>query len=247
MTTSVTGHKEVRRLIEDLRGDPAIGPSSVILYGSAARGDYVEKASDLNLILVLEDLAPARLDAVAPVVRHWMRRGHPAPRLFSPALIRASADVFPVEFLDIREAHVVLHGPDPFAGLAVRPDHLRLQCERELKEKLMLLREGYVAVQGETGAVRRLLCSSYPAFAALFRGCLRLIGGEVPVRNADVIAAFCARAGLEAGPFVAIERLRSGERADEDVKDLFARYYAQVGRAAEAVDRFDPGTGGRRR
>ena len=247
MTTSVSGHKDVKRLIEDLQGDPAMAPFSVILYGSAARGDYVEQASDLNLILVLEDLAPARLDAIAPAVRRWMKHGHPAPRLFSPALIRASADVFPVEFLDIRAAHLVLHGPDPFAGLEVRPDHLRLQCERELKEKLMLLREGYVAVQGEADAVRRLLGSSYPAFATLFRGCLRLLGGEVPARNADVIAAFCARAGLETGPFVEVERLRAGERAKDDVKVLFARYYAQVGRAAEAVDRFDPATGGTRR
>jgi predicted nucleotidyltransferase len=247
MTTVVAGHKDVVRLIEDLGGDPAIGPASAILYGSAARGDYIEKTSDLNLILVLEDLSPARLDAVAPAVRHWMKRGHPAPRLFSPALIRASADVFPIEFLDIREAHVVLHGRDPFAGLEIRPDHLRLQCEREIKEKLMLLREGYVAVQGEAGAVRRLLVSSYPAFAALFRGCLRLLGAAVPARNAEVIGAFCARAGLETAPFVAVERLRAGEAAGDDIKELFARYYAQVVRAAEAVDRFVPAAGGNQR
>ncbi len=246
MTTQVTDHKDVRRLIEDLLGDPSIGPASVTLYGSAARGDTVDKASDLNLILVLEDLSPARLDAIVPAVSRWTKRGHPAPRLFSPALIRASADVFPVEFFDIRAAHLVLHGPDPFTGLEVHPDHMRLQCERELKEKLMFLREGYVAAQGEAGAVRRLLCSSYPAFAALFRGCLRLLGDEGPARSTDVIAAFCARAGLDVAPFTAVERLRAGGRPEGDIKETFARYYAQVGRAAEAVDRFDPAGGGTR-
>lgn len=246
MTTQVTDHKDVRRLVEDLVGDPSIGPTSVILYGSAARGDAVDKVSDLNLILVLEDLSPARLDAIVPAVNRWLKHGHPAPRLFSPALIHASADVFPVEFLDIQAAHLVVHGPDPFAGLEVRPDHLRLQCERELKEKLMLLREGYVMARGETPAVQRLLCSSYPAFAALFRGCLRLLGGGVPARSTDVIAAFCARAGIDVAPFAVVERLRAGGRPGGDLKELFARYYAQVGRAAEAVDRFVPAAGGTR-
>lgn len=236
--------KDARRLIADLQATPGAGLISVVLYGSAARGDYVDRASDLNLILVLEDLSPPRLDAVAPAVRRWLKRGQQVPRLFSPDLIRASADVFPIEFLDIRAAHVVLHGTDPFAGLVIHPDHLRLQCERELTEKLMLLREAYVAAHGERGAIRRLLCSSYPSFTALFRGCLRLLGDEAPAAGRDVVAAFCARAGIEARVFETVERLRRGETPAADPKSIYAEYDAALSRAAEAVDRFTPPQGG---
>jgi len=69
----------------------ALGPRlrSVVLYGSAARGDSHAAGSDLNVILVLESLDPATLETLAPAVRRFVRKGHPVTRMFSPALIAA--------------------------------------------------------------------------------------------------------------------------------------------------------------
>jgi hypothetical protein len=222
-----------------------VGPrlKSVVLYGSAARGDFVPKTSDLNLIVVVETLDPATLEALAPLVRRFARRGHPVPRLFSPSLIVGSADTFPIEFLEIQASRIVLHGEDPFAGVAIRRDCLRLQCEREIKEKMMRLREGYVLCHDRTRALRRLLAGSYPAFAALFRGGLHLMGRQVPARSGDVVAAFCEAAGLDRAPFEEVARLRRGEKTTGDPKTIFARYDEQLTRAARHVDRLD--TGGR--
>ncbi len=217
---------------------------SVVLYGSAARGDFQEKTSDFNLILVLEDLSPASLEALSPVVARWGRRGQTPPRLFSRELIADSADVFPIEFLDILACRRVLHGEDPFSGLKVRRDHLRLQCERELREKLMLLREGYVAAHARPKDLRRLLTDSYTSFIALFRGCLYLLGVEAPSRNAEVVSAFCARAGLDRAAFEEVDRLKRGEGAAVDLKALFARYSEELNRAVGKVDRFDSRRGG---
>ncbi|HEV8700635.1 MAG TPA: hypothetical protein VGV60_05115 [Candidatus Polarisedimenticolia bacterium] len=223
----------------------AAGPrlKSVVLYGSAARGDFIHKASDLNLIVVVDPLDPATLEALAPGVRCFMRRGNPVPRLFSPDLIAASADSFPIEFLEIRSTRLVLLGDDPFAGVTIRRDCLRLQCEREIKEKLMRLREGYLLCHDSTRGLWRLLAGSYPAFAALFRGGLHLMGREVPASSADVVAAFCEAAGLDRAPFEEVARQRRGENAAADPKAVFARYHHQLMRAAHHVDRLDTGGG----
>ena len=230
-------------LVRGLAG--AVGPrlKSVVLYGSAARGDFVRKTSDLNLIIVVESLDPATLEGLAPLLKRFLRRGHPVPRLFSPALIAASADTFPIEFLEIRSSRAVLYGEDPFAGVAIRRDCLRLQCEREIKEKMMRLREGYVLCHDRPRTLRRLLAGSYPAFAALFRGGLHLMGREVPAKSGDVVAAFCEAAGLDRAPFEDVARLRRGERAVEGPKAIFARYYDQLTRAAHHVDRLETGGG----
>lgn len=229
------------RLIEELRA--AAGPRllSVVLYGSAARGDYRERASDLNLLLVLDDLGPATLEAIAPAVRRWTRRGQPVPRLFTPALLADSADAFPIEFLDIRAGHRVLHGDDPVAGLAIRRDHLRLQCEREMKEKLMRLREAYLFAHGRPRALRALLAASSGAFTALFRGCLFLMGEARSPGGDEVVRVFCDRAGLDPAPFAEAARLRDTGLPAGALRDLFGRYYAALERAARAVDRFEPG------
>ncbi len=234
----------LRRMVQGLKEALGARLRSVVLYGSAARGDFHEATSDLNLILVLEDLEPATLEALTPIVERWRARGHHVPRLFTPHLIADSADVFPVEFLDIRANRLVLHGEDPFARLEVRSAYLRLQCERELREKLMRLQEGYVECHARRRDLEWLLTDSYTSFVALFRGCLRLLGGEPPARNREVVAAFCERAGLDPAPFDEVERLKRGETVEVDRKAIFSRYYRELAKAVRTVDRFHHAQGG---
>jgi predicted nucleotidyltransferase len=238
MTVETLENPVLRRMVDDLKGALGDRLLSVALYGSAARGDYVEKTSDLNLLLVLSDLSPATLEALGGPLDRWRRKRQPTPRFFTPELIADSADVFPIEFLDIRESHRVLHGEDPLSGLEVHSDHLRLQCERELREKMMRLREGYAEAHARRKQLERLLTSSYSTFVALFRGCLNLLGREVPVHNEEVVTAFCQRAGIERAPFSEIERLKRGEASSRETKDLFRRYYEQLSEAVRHVDRF---------
>ena len=245
MESTATGkHPAIQKLVEDVVGAVGDGVRAVVLYGSAARGDFEAATSDLNVILVLQDLTPTRLEALGPALHRWERRGQPPPRLFSPELIAESADVFPIEFLDLVQRRVVVHGQDPFAELVIHPDHLRLQCERELREKMMRLREGYVAARGRPKAVARLLTESYTTFLALFRGCLHLLGGSVPFHNRDTAAAFCERAGLDRTPFDEVGRLKHEENAVSDPRSLFARYYEELTKAVHRVDRFGSPDGG---
>jgi hypothetical protein len=177
-----------------------------------------------------------------------MKKGQPLPRLMTPAILADAVDVFPIEFLDIRTHHVVLHGSDPFAAIHVGVEPLRLQCEREFREKLMRLREGYLAAYASRDELTRLLTSSYTTFLALFRAGLHLVGTPPPAASAEVAAAFCARAGLDAAPFAAIDRLRRGDAAPSlDMKTLFSQYYEQLGRVVGVLDAFRPAGGGETR
>ena len=105
----------VRELAQAL-GDRLV---SVVLYGSAARGDFQQATSDVNLLVVLDSLAPDRLEALSGAFGGWTRKKQPLPRVFSKELIAESADVFPIEFLDLQSRRQVLHGEDPFEGVEV--------------------------------------------------------------------------------------------------------------------------------
>lgn len=235
---ATVSHPDLDVLLDQLRQALGEGLRSVVLYGSAARGDWERATSDLNLILVLETLDPPALEALSPALTRWERRRHPLPRLFTPAIIADSVDVFPIEFLDLRADRRVLYGEDVFASVEVHTDHLRIQCERELREKVMRLREGYVETHAHPRRLRRLLTDSYTTFVALFRGCLYLHGDRVPARNEEVVAAFCAGAGLDEAAFADVARLKHGETVAPDEKAVFARYYGALTRAVARVDRF---------
>ena len=52
--------------------DSALGDGySAVLYGSAARGDFVPGRSDLNLMLITDDLSPARLSGLGGAFAGW--------------------------------------------------------------------------------------------------------------------------------------------------------------------------------
>jgi len=234
----------LQKVVDDLKASAGSQLRSVMLYGSAARGDYEKSTSDLNLLIVLDTLDPPALERVSSPLRRWERKRQPLPRVFSPAMIAESIDVFPIEFLDLKAHAVVLYGEDPFRGLTVYTDHLRLQCERELREKMMRLREAYIEAHDAPRRLRQLLTESYSSFVALFRGCLHLHEDVVPTHNEEVVAAFCARAELDRSPFDEVGRLKHGEDVTVNAKALFARYYAELTAAVHRVNRFDPAAGG---
>lgn len=244
LDTQLDRDPRLQRLLEGLA--QALGPKllSVVLYGSAARGEFKEKVSDFNLLVVLQDLEVETLEALAAPMRAWQRSGQPLPRMLTPLMIADGLDVFPLEFMDIKLARVVLRGSDPFESVMIEREPLRLQCERELREKLMRLREGYVETHQHPHDLRRLLIDSYTTFLALFRGCLCLVGDEVPVRNEAVVSAFCARVGLHHAAFDAVDRLRGDASAKPDLKAVFRSYYEELTRALERIDRFRSRQGG---
>ena len=121
------------------------------------------------------------------IAREWAERGNPPPLMFSEAEWHASADVFPIEYGDMRDSHVVLHGVDPFERLDIDWEHLRLQCEHELKSKQIKLREQYLLLSSEPAGLGALLTHSFPTFLTLFRAGLRLAGEVAPREPADHI------------------------------------------------------------
>jgi len=231
---------DIADLIEGLSDALGDKLQAVALHGPAARGEVVAGPRELALLIVLADLEPDTLTAAGPALAKWVARDLPVPRMFSPNSLSEATDVFPIELSDVAERHVVLHGSDPLDSMPeIDGEHLRLQCERELREKLMRLEEAFALARGKESDLRRLLGASFPAFAMIFRGCLRLHGDPVPSDGAAAAASFCQRAGIDPEPFAAVERLRRGDRA-LTAASLFPRYHAAITRAVDAIDKFVP-------
>lgn len=241
MDTTQRQTKLLEGMTERLRAAAGESLRALILYGPGARGEGYRDLT-LHLLIVVADLEPATLARLSAPVRWWLAHEQPMPRIFSPAVMAASADVFPMELLDITDHHRYLHGDAVLAGIEVRTDHLRLQCERELRENLMRLCEAFIEADGRKKYLWRLLGDSYINFVSIFRGCLRLTGNAPPVRDAEVIDAFCARIGLDSTPFHAVEQVKLGRPVTLGAAELFAAYYAELARAVQAVDCFQQDT-----
>jgi len=211
---------------------------AVVLYGPAAHGDFYEGDSDLHLLLVVRDLELGTLARLAEPLAWWLKKRQPMPRVFSRELIRKAADVFPMELSDLVAHRVVLWGEDPMPDLEVDRDHLRLQCEREIREKMMRLREAYIETGGKDKHLTRLMAESFASFVLIFRGALRLRPGfAVPQHDRGVVDAFAGWAGIDVGPFHLVEGIKKGNAAGTSAA-LFSSYYSELTKAVDFIDGF---------
>ncbi len=123
----------------------ALGPDlrSIVLYGSAAAGQ-LRKTSDVNVIVVLTAFDPARVD----LLREPLRTAYAAIKLETMFLLESEApaavEAFAVKFADILHRRRVLHGDDPFAGLAPSRQAEITRLKQELLNLALRLRQKYL-------------------------------------------------------------------------------------------------------
>ncbi|MCL6565552.1 MAG: nucleotidyltransferase domain-containing protein [Acidobacteriia bacterium] len=231
--------KLLRELVERLQ--QAVGPNlqSVILYGSAAAGEYQPGFSDLNILCVVENLDLEALEQLSPVIAWWTKTGQPAPLVFPREELLRSADVFAIEMLDIRAAHRVLHGENLFATLQV-PMHLhRIEVERELRLQLLRLRQRYLATPQNKKALLDLLAASISSTLTLFRHALLALGEPSAASRRAALEQLSRLLGFDPAAFHALLDLREGKRrvAELDPVALLRGYLGGLARVADEVDR----------
>jgi hypothetical protein len=222
-------------LVRDLGGIFRGRLLSVVVYGGQVDGDAT---APLQALALVSSLTAEDLEACAHLSHYWMRGGIGAPLILPDSEFRASLDVFPLEYGEIVRAHTLVHGSDPFTGVAISPQDLRLACEAQAKSHLLHLRQGYVQTGGKLPAVARLVAASAPAFAALLRNVGRLSG----VHTTDRMEA--TRQGARAAnlPDDTVSAVLALEHPSalpaSDPARLFPAYLAAVERLAAVVDQW---------
>jgi predicted nucleotidyltransferase len=230
--------QEFTRDYRDVFGDDL---KSIILYGSGARGEYIPKKSDLNFIIVLNESAMDRLREAFPLIHRWRKRRVNTPLFLTEEYITSSLDSFPVEFLNFRDSHILVFGKDVLGELPFDKKSIRLQCERELKGKLLLLREAYLDSEGKTGDLGQAAAASLTAFLSLFRALLFLRDREIPPHNDELITTTAREMGFDENPFMDVLRMKEGKikaRRDE-MEGIVERYLREIRGLWKRVDRFE--------
>ena len=230
-------------LVGDLKATHGDNLASVMLYGSAASGDFVQLESDYNILIALNRITPEDLRLAQAPMREWRRLGHPLPVYFTFGELRNAADVFPIEFHEMERARVVLYGRDPFEALRISDVNLRHQTEYELRSKLIQLRRLYIPDSASVRKLQDLMSDSLASFAVLFAPALMLHGEQPPVLKRDIVRATVRLLGLDGGTFERIFEFRESREGltleEREANELFASYMSQIERVIEAVDRLD--------
>ena len=126
--------------------------------------------------------------------------------------------------------------------LSFDAEHLRLQCEREIKGKLLLLREAFLSTSGKGRALREVISQSLSAFIAVFEALLYLKGLDIPRGKREIIKAAAEVFERDAGVFERLLDIKEDKiKPDEkEILGLFKDYLREVHQLSEQVDQGVP-------
>jgi predicted nucleotidyltransferase len=157
---------------------------SVILYGSAASNEFSDKISNLNILCILKSTELRELKKASSLINKFPT----VNALFlNQDYIANSLDIFPIEFLDMKENYSLLYGEDVLSNINVDTKNLRFQCEQELKAKLINLRQAYLRMNRDKTGLRNLLLKSFTSVLHILRNVLRLKGKIPPYKKEDIL------------------------------------------------------------
>jgi Nucleotidyltransferase domain len=212
---------------------------ALVLFGSAARGEYHERHSDLNVLCVLERASTEDIEALHEAATWWKQKKFPAPQIFTLYELRASADIFAIELLDMKTHHKMIYGEDFFGELAVPMQLHRLQVERELRTNWVKLRQGILLAPHKDPVLMRLMDASVSTFVTLFRHALIVLGENPPAGRHEVVTDIAKLAGARPEAFLSVLDVREGKRPAREVKarETLRKYLDLVERVTDVVDR----------
>ena len=234
----MTEEKLIGEFVEKTQAAAGENLVSVVLYGSAVEGEFHPDYSDLNMLCVLRDASFASLNKVVGVVEWWLGKKRHPPLVLTLTDLRTSADVFSIEFVDMKQRHRLLYGEDVLQNLEV-PMHLhKSQLEYELREKLFLLRQHILLAGRDEKQLWEVMLNSLSSFTTLFRHVLIEMGEQGRKHSREAVKDLSARLNFDSSAFVQLidVRAKKVDRKQFSASKVAAEYLKAVEHAAAAVD-----------
>lgn len=225
-------------MLQDLLAGHGQKVHSFHIVGSAVIPDYNEKLSDINSVIVLNDMDLEFIEFLAPLGGKYGKKRIAAPLVMTPDYIRDSLDSFPIEFLDFKLVHATLYGEDLFTALELDRTHLRLQCEREIKTKQIGLRQGYISSLGRKDQLAGALVRSFIGSMPLFRAVILLLGKKPPIARPEVITTFTECCNIDSAILRDLLALKNAriKPAEQNLRKMFERYYRSLETIGKIID-----------
>jgi len=225
-----------KKELRELFGDEI---HSIYVIGSYLNDDFLDNASDLNSVVIFNKLRFSFVQSLSTLGKKYRKKRIAAPWLMDPEYISRSLDSFPLEFLNFKLLHRTEYGEDIFATLVIDKKYLRLQIEREIKSKLIWLRQGYLSAMGQPPLLADYLKSLAKALVPVLRGICYIYSDDVPVESAEKL--FDAMESLlkrKSEPLYKAWLLRNTTRkpSKAEIDSLYESLYEWLSRLSREID-----------
>ncbi|MFA5145703.1 MAG: hypothetical protein WC723_06880 [Candidatus Omnitrophota bacterium] len=210
---------------------------SVTLYGSAASGEFSARHSNINLMVILDNASLENLSRMLKITSGHRFRAL-SPVFFTEEYLRESTDVFPIEFLDMKENYSLLYGRDVLKDLEIDSKNLRFQCEQELKAKIISIKKFYLANRSRP-ALEAGLFKSFNSSLHVLRNLIRLKGKAPPYLKEDVLKELGREFQIDTQALnkILVAKSKNLRLSSGQIEGLFFSFVKQLEEIVDIIDR----------
>lgn len=211
------------------------------VIGSAITDDFDQDRSDINTLVVLNEMDLDFLDTAATLCHKYGDGRLGSPWLMTPQFIERMAETSPVELLDLKLVNKLVWGSDVVSGVDIPKSSIRVQCKRELRNRLIKLGWGYVRVGSGKNDMADLLDESVSGLAALMRAILYMKGETPPLTSALLLEALAPLVGPSALSFKEVHwmKTRGQKMPVPRMRAALKDYYRAIEKLIEVVDKIE--------
>lgn len=202
-------------LLNQVYGEQQIAMAA--LYGSAAKGNFVVDVSDVNLFVVIKKELPEKLIQASDAFGELLDQYRIKLVIMTEQEFRESADVYPLEYLEIRETLQLLSGENLLVPLLIDRRNFRYQVEQRLRGGITMLRQLILLSGGRKKPLLQQFLVWCGKQDTLLRSLIRLkdeqqlgnAGNEAGPKVARIAAQMY---GIDDGPLELIYKLRDSPK-----------------------------------
>lgn len=228
--------KILKKFIQSLKNIYPEELLSLILYGSAVSGEFMNKRSNLNLLIVLKNTELENLGKSSKLIRKFKMIN---ALFLTKDYITNSLDIFPIEFLDMQENYFVIYGDDVLKDINIDIRNLRFQCEQELKVKLLKLKQAYLMINNDTFELSNLLFRSFTSVLHISRNILRLKGKKPPYLKRDILKELGVEFKIDAAVWgkILAAKDKNAKLNSKETQQLFIGFVKELELLVDIVDK----------
>jgi hypothetical protein len=227
-----------RAWLEPVRTALGVEFVGAYLTGGVLAQGFDPEQSKINLLVVARTMDGDTMERVRTAIPITRKPPHFDPLFLTRRQVEHSLDSFPIEVLEFRERHLCIEGDDFLPGLEVPLHFLRLQCEHELRGKLIQVRQAYLLSARNPEDLVEVLRRAASSYATLFRTLLRLRGESPPANPAQVIGRIASLFRLDAEALLGAHMVRYSTKKyrPEEILTIYRRFLVEVNRLVIAID-----------
>lgn len=230
---------QVNKLIDDLKAIFSDRIVSVILFGSCTAEQCDAKISDINTIVIIDKLCASDLKNSLKPIKEWTKSKNPLPIFMDKEEWYNSTDIYPIEYSDIKDRFKILYGTDVVSGLEISTSNLRLQCEYEVKNILIRLRQAYLLHSNNHKIIEELLKTSSKSYTAIFRAILRLTETDINFDKNATIDQLSKKVDIDITTFKRLLLFRTDTKVinQNEINDIIQKLIDSTNNILKYVDK----------